>query len=266
MVLKQPSKVFPMIVRDACSVVSNKQPLNFCRISEHNICRYLKTLIISVTRASWATPGTVTHVQYMYIYIYSLFLYSLAMIELRERLAKPHRVSLGSLDPPRRIAKKRANRPAWSGAERNGTAWPFLPLRAIRRAPGATMWWGPVVTSPAPEETARGARERRELVSLSSLASERAESRSVRVHSPNSASGCDRSYLLRGSSRSRRGNHQSFKFSRSEFSRERTNAQSTFFLSLCDEPAADLANDRTTFEYNTAWKKKFSRGWSSPSV
>lgn len=101
----------------------------------------------------------------------------------------------------RRAAPVRQEESDRRGAERNGRrSYHFA--RATRRAPGAVArWWGRRrVAPPASGEEARCA-----WVGRPGTIAERENGagppRSVRVHSPNSASGCDRSYLTRLRSR-----------------------------------------------------------------
>lgn len=90
---------------------------------------------------------------------------------------------------PRLFTKKRATGAERNGMERNGRRSYHLARRyqACTRS-RSSRWWG------SPCRAGGVQKKKRELVGLVTRRA-RERSGSVRVHSPNSASGCDRSYL-----------------------------------------------------------------------
>jgi len=129
--------------------------------------------------------------------------------------------------------------PVRDEAERYGCSY-----HSVRALPGVHQeprWWGRCRVAGIRREARCGECES---VGLA-LASERVESRSVRVHSPKSASGCDRSYLLR---------YRVIQSSRSSESRaivvedrERARARGAQpFSSRRSDPLLPIASDRTT--------------------
>lgn len=131
-------------------------------------------------------PGTTTHSHVQYTYTHTFF----------DWVARD--TAIGCLGDS--AGSPRGERPAWSarrdversGAKRCGCSYHFV--RALPGVHQEPRWWGRCRVADIRREARCGVWVGR----LGPRERESGESRPVRVHSPNSALGCDRSYLFRG--------------------------------------------------------------------
>lgn len=128
------------------------------------------------------TPGTTTHSHMQYAYTHT----SLDWVARDTTIG-----CLGdSVTPIPPVHQEESDRRGSTRDEAERCSCSYHSAWALPGVHQEPRWWGRCRVA--------GIRREAECESVGlALASERAESRPVRVHSPNSASGCDRSYLSR---------------------------------------------------------------------